>query len=724
MLSLRTLTRSTRAYPFLQRIFSTMSTQEEKSILQALEALKIEHRINRHSAVLTCNQHLAAINDPNVVLAKNLLIKKKKKLFLIITPAEKDATKVSLKDLGKAIGIGTSVSMARKEKMMAVLKAAPGAVSPLGVIFDEDNCVTVALDKSMLEAPFIGLHPGTNEATVFLKPEDLIRYLEEYSNNPQIVDFQAAPVEEAAGEAKHESKKSKPVTKRSGDEDTKKMTWKKTEDFGMWYAELVKKSELVVASDVSGCYVLRPAAMFMWDQIRRFMDDRIIKSGVQNAYFPLFISEAALFKEKDHVEGFEPEVAWVTHSGKSKLANRVAVRPTSETVMYPIFKDWIRSHTDLPLRINQWCNVVRWEFKDPTPFLRTREFLWQEGHSCFATREEACEEVYEILDLYADTYSDMLAVPTIKGLKTENEKFPGADFTTTVEAYVPISGRGIQGGTSHMLGQNFGKMFNIRFQAKDKSRKIPWQNSWGFTTRSIGVMLMNHSDNAGIVVPPKVAQYQVVIVPIVYKEDAADKTFERAREIFEALKKLNIRVHLDDRPGKNPGWKFSEWELKGVPLRLELGPKDMKAETVLLVRRDTMKKFSVSWGDIEKSTCETLESIHNTLFQRAKQAMDNNIVRVRKWDDMLAALGDGKLVLAPSCNESKWEDEISKRTKEFFDSAELDARALSGKAKALCIPMDGELDHEGNPYQASVEGVECIISGKEAKKWILFGRSY
>jgi len=724
MRSLRTLTRSTRTYPFLQRIFSTMSSQEEKSILVALNELNIEHRINRHNAVLTCDQHLEAVSEPNVVLAKNLLIKKKKKLYLIITPAVKNAPTVSLKDLGKAIGIGTSVSMARKEKMMTVLKAAPGAVTPLGVIFDEANCVTVAIDKSMMEASSIGLHPGTNEATVFIKPEDLIRYLEKHSNTPQIVDFSAAPVEAAADEAKHEPKKSKSMNKRSGDEDTKKMTWKKTEDFGMWYAELVKKSELVVASDVSGCYVLRPAAMFMWDQIRRFMDDRIVESGVQNAYFPLFISEAALFKEKDHVEGFEPEVAWVTHSGKSKLANRVAVRPTSETVMYPIFKDWIRSHTDLPLRINQWCNVVRWEFKDPTPFLRTREFLWQEGHSCFATREEACEEVYEILDLYADTYSEMLAIPTIKGLKTENEKFPGADFTTTVEAYVPVSGRGIQGATSHMLGQNFGKMFNIKFQAQDKTRKIPWQNSWGYTTRSIGVMLMNHSDDAGLVVPPKVAQFQVVIVPIVYKEDAADKTFDKAREIFADLKKLGIRVHLDDRPGKNPGWKFSEWELKGVPLRLELGPKDMKNETVLLVRRDTMKKVSVSWADLEKSTCDMLQSIHTTLFQRAKRHMDDNIVRVRKWDDFLAALGDGKLVLAPSCNESKWEDEIGKRTKEYFDEADLDARALSGKAKALCIPMDGELDHKGNPYQASVEGVECIISGKEAKKWILFGRSY
>jgi len=718
------LTRSSRTYPLLQRTISTMSTQEEKSIIAALEALNIEHRINRHNPVLTCAQHLDAVSEPNVVLAKNLLIKKKKKLYLIITPAVKDAKTSSLKELGKAIGVGTSVSMARKDKMMAILRAAPGAVSPLGVIFDKENSVTVALDKSMMEAPSIGLHPGTNEATVFIKPDDLVRYLEEHSNTPWIIDFSAAPVEAAKDDAKQEHKKTKSVNKRSGDEDTKKMTWKKTEDFGMWYAELVKKSELVVASDVSGCYVLRPAAMFMWDQIRRYMDDRITESGVQNAYFPLFISEAALFKEKDHVEGFEPEVAWVTHSGTSKLANRVAVRPTSETVMYPIFKDWIRSHTDLPLRINQWCNVVRWEFKDPTPFLRTREFLWQEGHSCFATREEACEEVYEILDLYADTYSEMLAIPTIKGLKTENEKFPGADFTTTVEAYVPISGRGIQGGTSHMLGQNFGKMFNIKFQAKDETRKIPWQNSWGYTTRSIGVMLMNHSDNVGLVVPPKVAQYQVVIVPIVYKDDEADKTFDKAKEISQTLKKLGVRVHLDDRPGKNPGWKFSEWELKGVPLRLELGPKDMKNQTVLLVRRDTMKKNSVSWADLEKSTTDTLDSIHKTLFERAKHAMDEAIVRVWKWDDMLAALGKGKLVLAPSCNESKWEDEISKRTKEYFDAAELDARALSGKAKALCIPMDGELDHQGNPYQASVEGVECIISGKEAKKWILFGRSY
>lgn len=295
--------------------------------------------------------------------------------------------------------------------------------------------------------------------------------------------------------------------------------------------------------------------------------------GVNNCYFPIFVSKVALEREKDHIADFAPEVAWVTKSGQSDLAEPIAIRPTSETVMYPSYARWIQSHRDLPLKMNQWNNVVRWEFKHPQPFLRTREFLWQEGHTAFATREEATEEVYEILDHYADIYSDMLAIPVVKGQKTEKEKFAGADFTTTVEAFIAASGRAIQGGTSHHLGQNFSKMFNIEF-ADPVTNEKSWvhQNSWGLTTRTIGVLVMVHSDNIGLVLPPKVALYQVVIVPCgvtasLSKEDE-EKLYEKCKDYEKTLKKAGIRAHYDNRHNYSPGWKFNSWELKGNFLAL------------------------------------------------------------------------------------------------------------------------------------------------------------
>eukprot|EP00494_Astrolonche_serrata_P005908 UN05925 len=334
----------------------------------------------------------------------------------------------------------------------------------------------------------------------------------------------------------------------------------------------------------------------MWDQIRDYMDARFRSLGVQNAYFPLFVSKKALCKEEDHIEGFAPEVAWVTKSGQTDLAEHIAVRPTSETIMYPLYRKWIRSHNDLPLKLNQWCNVVRWEFKNPTPFIRTREFLWQEGHTAFETKEEAMEEVYQILDIYADTYQHVLAIPVVKGQKTENEKFPGGDVTTTVEAYVPDSGRSVQGGTSHCLGQNFGKMFDINFEktgADGKNHKvIPYQNSWGFTTRAIGVAVMNHSDDRGLVVPPTIAIVQVVIIPILFKDkDQNEKVLNLCRDMEKRLKKANIRATVDDSH-KKPGYKYNKHELMGVPLRLEVGKNEVESQSAMGLRRDHTKNKS------------------------------------------------------------------------------------------------------------------------------------
>lgn len=350
---------------------------------------------------------------------------------------------------------------------------------------------------------------------------------------------------------------------------------KKSENFSKWYQEVIIKSGLIEYYDISGCYILRPWAYSIWDKIQRFFDGLIQGNGVENAYFPMFVSRRALSTEEDHIEGFEPEVAWVTRYGTSELAEPIAIRPTSETIMYPSYAKWIQSHRDLPLKLNQWTNVVRWEFKNPTPFIRTREFLWQEGHTAYATKKEAEEETLIYLDFYRRVYEELLAVPVCKGVKTESEKFAGGDFTTTVETWIAENGRAIQAATSHHLGQNFAKMFDIQFLNEHKEKQFVWQTSWGLTTRSIGIMVMYHGDDKGLVLPPRVAKTQVVIVPI-YKKGDEEVILAKAKQLSEQLAKDGIRVHLDDRDNYTPGWKYNHWELKGVPLRLELGAKDLK----------------------------------------------------------------------------------------------------------------------------------------------------
>lgn len=339
----------------------------------------------------------------------------------------------------------------------------------------------------------------------------------------------------------------------SGDAGGKKketllgLSAKKEEDFANWYTQTITLSEMIDYSDISGCYILRPWSFFIWEVIKDWFDSEIKKLGVQNTYFPLFVSERALKTEKDHIEGFAPEVAWVTKSGDSDLAEPIAIRPTSETIMYPFFAKWIRSHRDLPMEINQWCNVVRWEFKDATPFLRSREFLWQEGHTAHASYEEAQNRVLSILDLYRKVYEELLAVPVIKGQKTESEKFAGGHHTTTVEAYINGSGRAIQGATSHNLGQNFGKMFKIFFEDDSGEKAIPWQTSWGLTTRSIGVAVMVHGDNKGLVLPPRIAPLQAVVCPIASKTMDASELEAYAISIEKQLKYVGVRVQVDNR---------------------------------------------------------------------------------------------------------------------------------------------------------------------------------
>ncbi len=454
----------------------------------------------------------------------------------------------------------------------------------------------------------------------------------------------------------------------------------------------------------------------MWEQIQSWFDKKIKLMGVQNAYFPCFVSSHALKREANHIEGFAPEVAWVTKSGESDLAEPIAVRPTSETVMYPAFAKWIHSHRDLPVLLNQWCNVVRWEFSNPTPFIRTREFLWQEGHTAHANKEDAVKEVYDILDLYRRVYEELLAVPMIKGIKTEKEKFAGGDFTTTIEGFIPSVGRGIQAATSHHLGQNFAKMFDIQFSHEDGANHLVYQNSWGLTTRSIGVMVMVHGDDKGVVMPPRVAPLQVVLVPIVYKGKEAP-VLAALKAVHERLVDAEIRSKADTREVYTPGWKFAHWELKGVPIRIELGPRDVEAGTLVAVRRDTGEKLTLkNDADLVKTISALLDTIQSGLFNKAKADRDNSIVHVRKWSEVTPALNAKKIVNAPHCRTVECETEIKAKTRDESAQDDAEGKALSGAAKSLCIPLE--------PLRALDKGEKCIHCDKEAVCLTLFGRSY
>ena len=391
--------------------------------------------------------------------------------------------------------------------------------------------------------------------------------------------------------------------------------------------------------------------------------------------------------------------------------------------MYPAFRSWIHSHRDLPIKLNQWCNVVRWEFKHPTPFLRTREFLWQEGHTAHATLAEADKEVMQILGFYAAVYEELLAVPVIPGKKTEKEKFAGGHYTTTVEAYIPGTGRAIQGATSHNLGQNFGKMFKIEFEDQNGQKAIPWQNSWGLTTRTIGVMVMVHSDDKGLVLPPRIAPIQCVIVPIVVKQsDAANKAqADMCAEMVAALGAAGIRVKLDDRTNYNPGWKYNHWELKGVPLRIEVGPRDVEARQARCVRRDSNEKEDVPMACLTQKVALLLVTMQHDLLSKARKSRDDNIVKVWEWKDFVPALQKGHMVLTPFCNETEYEELVKDKSKAealaaLGQETEDEREATPVAAKTLCIPFDAPDLPAGTP---------CFVAPeKPATCWVLWGRSY
>ncbi len=469
---------------------------------------------------------------------------------------------------------------------------------------------------------------------------------------------------------------------------------KKSKNFGKWYLDVIQKAELTDYSVVSGCIILRPDAYFIWEEIQKFTDNEFKKVGIENVYFPLFIPEKFLAKEKEHVEGFSPEVAWVTQAGNKKLDERLAIRPTSETIIYPSFSKWIRSWRDLPKRYNLWNNVVRWEFKHPIPFLRSREFLWNEGHTAFATEKEALSEEKEILGIYKKTTENLLALPGIMGRKTDKEKFAGAVFSSSIEHLLP-DGKAIQGPDFHYDGQNFSKAFKITFLDRNKKKQYVWQNTWAITTREIGVMIAVHGDDKGLVLPPKIAPTQIIIIPI-YNSKTKKSVLKEAKKLGKKLK-TKFRTKIDDRDEFSPGFKYNEWELKGVPIRIEIGPKDIKNKQVTVVRRDTSKKEAVKTKKIILRVKNLLNEIQKNMFNKALKLLKKNIHKVKNYNEFKKTLKKGGIIQTCWCGNRKCEDKVKNDT----------------GAKIINIPFKQEKIF-----------CNCIICGKKAKFIANFAKSY
>ncbi len=462
------------------------------------------------------------------------------------------------------------------------------------------------------------------------------------------------------------------------------------EDFAQWYTDIVKKAELMDYSSVKGCMIFKPAGYALWENMQQELDRRFKETGVQNVYMPMFIPESLLEKEKDHVEGFAPEVAWVTQGGLQPLQEKMCVRPTSETLFCDFYKNDIQSYRDLPKVYNQWCSVVRWE-KETRPFLRSREFLWQEGHTAHATAEEAEERTLQMLDVYADFCEEFLAIPVIKGKKTDKEKFAGAQATYTIEALMH-DGKALQSGTSHNFGDGFAKAFGIQYTDKDNKLKYVYQTSWGATTRLIGAVIMVHGDDNGLVLPPKLAPVQVMIVPIMQKKEGV---LDKAFELKEAL--LKFRVKVDDTD-KSPGFKFAEQEMRGIPVRVEIGPKDIQANQAVIVRRDTGEKIIVSLNEIVAKITELLQTIQTDMFERAKERRDSSISTAVNYEEFQDAVKNRQgFIKAMWCGNQACEDKIKEDT----------------TATSRCMPFEQEQLSE-----------VCVCCGKAAKHMVYWGKAY
>lgn len=475
--------------------------------------------------------------------------------------------------------------------------------------------------------------------------------------------------------------------------EEKKLT-KREEDYNQWYLDVIDAAQLAEHSPVKGCMIIKPYGYAIWERVQQILDPQFKDTGVENAYFPLFIPESFLKREAQHVEGFAPEVAVVTHTGGKKLEEPLVIRPTSETIMYEVFSNWIHSYRDLPLLINQWANVVRWEMRTRL-FLRTTEFLWQEGHTAHATNEEADKRARQMLDIYKDFAENYMAIPVIQGSKTHAEKFAGAYTTYSVEAMMQ-DGKALQFATSHNLGQNFAKAFNVKYTDESNVEQFVWQTSWGLSTRTIGGLIMTHSDDQGLVLPPKIANVQVVVLPLWFKPEQKAEVIEAGEKLFARLKAAGVRAKLDVRDLR-PGEKFFEWEKKGVPIRLEVGPKDLAKHSCVFARRDTGEKQNVSLDEVEATASALLETIQNHLFQRALSYREAKTVSVDSWEDFLKEIEAGKFVMAHWSGDAEVEVKIKEE---------------SG-ATIRCIPFD----------QKKEKGI-CIFSKKPSKGRVIFAKAY
>ena len=463
-------------------------------------------------------------------------------------------------------------------------------------------------------------------------------------------------------------------------------------DFAQWYTDVVKKAELTDYTSVKGCMVIKPAGYAIWENIQKELDARFKASGVENVYLPMLIPESLLQKEKDHVEGFAPEVAWVTHGGLELLQERMCIRPTSETLFCDFYAKEIQSYRDLPKVYNQWCSVMRWE-KTTRPFLRSREFLWQEGHTAHATAEEAEARTQQMLNLYADFCEEVLAMPVIRGRKTDKEKFAGAEATYTIEALMH-DGKALQSGTSHNFGDGFAKAFGIQYTAKDNTLQYVHQTSWGMTTRLIGAIIMVHGDNSGLVLPPRIAPTQVMVIPIAqHKEGVLDKAYELKSALLDA----GFKVKVDDSD-KSPGWKFSEQEMKGIPVRIEIGPKDIEANQAVIVRRDTREKIVVALPELAEKVGEVLTTMQSDMLERARKHRDSHTYDATTYEEFVKTINEKPgFVRAMWCGDQACEDKIKEDT----------------TATSRCMPF--KQDHIADT---------CVCCGKPAKALVYWGKAY
>lgn len=464
------------------------------------------------------------------------------------------------------------------------------------------------------------------------------------------------------------------------------------DDFAKWYTDIVIKADLADYTDTKGCIAIKPYGYAIWENIQKYTDEKFKETGVKNVYFPILIPESLLQKEKDHVEGFAPEVAWVTEAGEKKLDERYCIRPTSETIISTMYSKWLNSWRDLPMVYNQWCNVLRWE-KETRPFLRSREFLWQEGHTLHETEEEAKERTLQMLEIYNDVAENLLAIPTIKGIKTEKEKFAGAEETYTIETMM-YDGKALQSATSHYFGQNFSKPFEMKFQNREGKEEYAYQTSWGCSTRLIGAIIMAHGDNRGLKIPPKIAPIQVVIVPIAQHKEGV---LEKANELFNDLNK-KFRAKLDDRDNYSTGYKFNDWEMRGIPVRIEIGPRDIENGVCVVCRRDTAEKQTVELNKLDETIESLLEDIHNNMYNECKKRLEERTTIAYNLEEFENQINTKQgFIKAMWCGDVACEEKIKELT----------------AAKSRCMPFK----------QENLSDV-CVCCGRKATKMVVWGRQY